>query len=73
MYVQSIIQLFANKRAMSLCVKGVQLWNSMCDDLKIVNTVAAFKRKCKNLLFKKYLVERNRETRYYSIYRCDEV
>ena len=28
----------------------------LCDDLKMVNTVAAFKRKCKNLLFKKYLV-----------------
>ena len=30
----------------------------MCDDLKIDigNSVAAFKRKCKNLLFKKYVV-----------------
>ena len=43
-------------RAMSLCVKGVHVWNSLCDDLKMVNTVAAFKRKCENLLFKKYLV-----------------
>ena len=43
-------------RAMSLCVKGMQVLNSLCDDLKIVNTVAAFKRKCKHLLFKKYLV-----------------
>ena len=41
---------------MSLCVKGVQAWNSLCDDLKMVTTVAAFKCKCKNLLFKKYLV-----------------
>ena len=39
-------------RAMCLCVKGVQVWNSLSDDFKIVNTVAAFKRKCKNLLFK---------------------
>ena len=43
-------------RAMSLCVKGVQVWNYICDDLKTVNTFAAFKRKCKNLIFKKYLV-----------------
>ena len=35
-------------RAMSLCVKEVQVWNYLCDDLNIVNTVAAFKRKCKN-------------------------
>ena len=40
-------------RAMSLCVKGVQVWNYLCDDLKIVNTVAAFKHNCKNLLLKK--------------------
>ena len=32
------------------------MWHSLCDDLKMVNTVAAIKRKCKNLLFKKYLV-----------------
>ena len=43
-------------RAVSLCVKGVKVWNSLCDDLKIVNTVAAFKRKCKSILFKKYLL-----------------
>ena len=43
-------------RAMSLCVKGVQVGNSLCDDFKIANTVAAFKRKCKNLVFKIYLV-----------------
>ena len=40
-------------RPMSLCVKGVQVWNSLCDDLKMVDTVAAFKRKCNNNLFKK--------------------
>ena len=45
--------------AMYLCVKGMQVLNSLCDDLKIVNTVAVFKRKCKNLLFKKYLVSPN--------------
>ena len=43
-------------RTLSLCVKEVQVWNSLCNDLKIVNTFAAFKRKCKNLLFKKFLV-----------------
>ena len=43
-------------QSMSLCVNGVQVWNYLCDDLKMVDTVAAFKRKCKNLLFKKYLV-----------------
>ena len=43
-------------RETSLYVKGVQIWNSLCDDLKIVNIVAAFKRKCKNLLFTIYLV-----------------
>ena len=32
---------------MSPCVKGVQVWNSLCDDLKTVNIVTAFKRKCK--------------------------
>ena len=42
---------------MSLCVKGEQVWNSLCDDLKIVNTVAAFRRKCNDLLFKKYLLD----------------
>ena len=42
-------------RTMSLCVKEVKVWNSLCDDLKIVNTVAAFKGKCKNLLFKNYM------------------
>ena len=34
-------------RAMSLSVKGVQTWHSLCDDLKIVNICPAFKRKCK--------------------------
>ena len=29
-------------RAMSLCVKGVQVWNSLCDDLKMVNSIALF-------------------------------
>ena len=43
-------------RAMSLCVKGVQVWNSLCDDIQMVNPIAAFKCKCNNLLFKKYLV-----------------
>ena len=43
-------------RAMSFCVEGVQVRNSLCDDFKIVNIVAAFKRKCENLLFKKNLV-----------------
>ena len=43
-------------RALYLCVKAVQVCNSLCDDLKIVNTVAAFKGKCKNLLFTKYIV-----------------
>ena len=43
-------------RSMSLCVKGVQLWNSLCDHLKTTNTITEFKRKCKNLLFEKYLV-----------------
>ena len=43
-------------RSMYLCVKGVQVWNSLCDDLKMVDTVAAFKRKLRNLSFKKYLV-----------------
>ena len=38
------------------CVKGMQVWNSLCDDLKMVNIVAVFKRKCKYLLFRKYLV-----------------
>ena len=37
-------------RAMSLGVKGGQVWNYPCDDFKMVNTVAAFKRKCNNLL-----------------------
>ena len=32
-------------RAISLCGKGVQVWNYLCDDLKMVDTVAAFKRK----------------------------
>ena len=48
--------VYSTMRAMSLYVTGVQVWNSQCDDLKIVNTVAAFKCKCINLLFKKYLV-----------------
>ena len=43
-------------RAMSLCVKEVQVWNYLRDDFKIVFFVAGFKHKCKNLLFKKYLV-----------------
>ena len=42
--------------AMYLSVKGLQVWNSLRDGFKIVNTFAAFERKCKNLLFKKYLV-----------------
>ena len=43
-------------RATSLCIKGVHVWNYLCDDLQIVNTVVTFKCKCKYLLFKKYLV-----------------
>ena len=35
-------------QSMSLCVKGVQVGNSLCEDFKMVNTVATFKRKCKN-------------------------
>ena len=43
-------------RAMSLCVNGVRFWNSLCDHLKTINNITAFKRKSKNLLFEKYLV-----------------
>ena len=56
-------------RAMSLCVNAVQIWNSLCDDLTIVNTIAAFKRKSKNPLFKKYLVVDHLSKLYY-MSRC---
>ena len=46
--------------AMSVYVKGMQIWNFLCDDIKLVNTVAAFKRKCKNLLFKKCILYMSR-------------
>ena len=54
---------------MSLCVKGVQVWNYISDDLNIVNTVAAFKHTCKNLLFKKCLVVDHLSSLYY-MSRC---
>jgi len=38
-------------QAMFLCANRVQIWNSLSGDLKIVKTVAAFKRKLKNSLF----------------------
>jgi len=38
----TLFSVYSTSRAMSLCVEGMQEWNSLCDDLKIVNIVAAF-------------------------------
>ena len=48
--------LLCDQSSMSVCVKGLQVWNSLFDDFKMVNAATAFKRKCKNLIFTQYLV-----------------